>query len=153
MEGALELNRILFDHSKDAYDLSCQMVDAVEVRMLVSFFSNTHKIRQTIEQSSGLSENLASIGKRKSVRIEKKDSIMKTVTEVKDELIETKKMIEDILKDEDRARERREDVRKIKRRARDTASELIETETQKQITEINKSFQIRKTTLQKKLIS
>ena len=78
---------------------------------------------------------------------------MKTVTEVKDELIETKKMIEDILKEEDRARERREDVRKIKRRARDTASELIETETQKQIAEINKSFQIRKTALQKKLIS
>ena len=152
VEGALELNRILFDHSKDAYDLSCQMVDAVEVRMLVSFIQIL-AIRHTIEQSSGLSENLASIGKRKSVRIEKKDSIMKTVTEVKDELIETNKMIEYILKEEDRARERREDVRKIKRRARDTASELIETETQKQIAEINKSFQIRKTTLQKKLIS
>ena len=95
----------------------------------------------------------ASIGKKKSVRIEKKDSIMKTVTKVKDELVETKKMIEDILKEEDRARERREDVRKIKRRARDTASELIETATQKQIAEINKSFQIRKTALQKKLIS
>ena len=50
VEGALELNRILFDHSKDAYDLSCQMVDAVEVRMLVSFFSNTHKIRQTYSE-------------------------------------------------------------------------------------------------------
>ena len=100
-----------------------------------------------------MSENLASIGKRKSVRIEKKDSIMKSVTNLKDELIETKKMIRDVLKEEERARERREDVRKIKRRARDTASELIETETQKQIAEINKSFQIRKTTLQKKLIS
>ena len=41
VEGALELNRILFDHSKDAYDLSCQMVDAVEVRMLVCRFSST----------------------------------------------------------------------------------------------------------------
>ena len=78
---------------------------------------------------------------------------MKSVTNLKDELIETKKMIRDVLKEEERARERREDVRKIKRRARDTASELIETETQKQIAEINKSFQIRKTTLQKKLIS
>tara|TARA_B100000123_G_C25444024_1_gene302974 strand:- start:71 stop:307 length:237 start_codon:yes stop_codon:yes gene_type:complete len=78
---------------------------------------------------------------------------MKSVTNLKDELIETKKMIRDVLKEEERARERREDVRKIKSRARDTASELIETETQKQITEINKSFQIRKTTLQKKLIS
>ena len=78
---------------------------------------------------------------------------MKSVTNLKDELIETKKMIRDVLKEEERARERREDVRKIKRRARDTASELIETETQKQIAEINKSFQIRKTALQKKLIS
>ena len=78
---------------------------------------------------------------------------MKSVTNLKDELIETKKMIRDVLKEEERARERREDVRKIKRRARDTASELIETATQKQIAEINKSFQIRKTALQKKLIS
>ena len=35
MRGALEMNRILFDHSTDAYELSRQMVDAIEVRFVL----------------------------------------------------------------------------------------------------------------------
>lgn len=118
---------------------------------MCSFSSRRCYITRKFEQSSGLSGNLATIGEKKNIRIEKKDA-SKTMTDLQDELIETKKLIECILKEKDQAQERQEDGRKIKRRARDTASELMQTETQKQINDINESFQIRKAAFQKKLM-
>ena len=43
MSEMKKMNEILFDHSKDAYVLSCQMVDAIEVRgQLVHTHTHIH---------------------------------------------------------------------------------------------------------------
>lgn len=79
------------------------------------------------------------------------EDIVKTMKSVREELIETKKSVDLLLKDGERVREKREKVKKIKTQARETASRLIQTETQKRIVEIDESFRIRKAALKKKL--
>jgi hypothetical protein len=105
-------------------------------------------------QGSGLSSSLRSIGSKKDVSIVtggNVEDIVKTMKSVREELIETKKSVDLLLKDGERVREKREKVKKIKTQARETASRLIQTETQKRIVEIDESFRIRKAALKKKL--